>query len=304
MMNVREIKIPHLNNKMPDFERIQYPVPIKSNIQAPFYCCVACGIRGSGKTTVVVKMLKNSEDSGFINPITGGKVAIKSVLFSQTISGNPIFKTLKSLDEDDMYNDYSEDKLQELLDDLKAEREITEERQKYIKAYNQFKNMTEKQLKKWNDIDAITLLDRYEFTDPKDLSPVKYPHGLICNIILDDVLSNKEAFSSKKSSLLNRLVLNGRHYMANVIICAQNLKSITKCIRQNTQIWFLFKTKSLKVLLEDIYQDLCSNILTEQQFLKLYETATINDNDCLTIDEKDTKENRFKRNLDVILKLE
>jgi hypothetical protein len=303
-MNVIEEKIKHLDNKPPKFERIQYPVPIKANIQAPYYCCVACGIRGSGKTYIVVKMLRNSEQSGFINPVTGGKVAIRTVLFSQTIQGNPIFKTLKSLDEEDMFNDYSEARLQELLDELKANRDETEERHKYIKAFNTFKSMSQKEFNKWTDVDAIMLLEQYDFSDPRELPPVKYPHGLICNIILDDVLSNKEAFSSKKSSLLNRLVLNGRHYQANVIICAQNLKAINKSIRQNTQVWFLFKTKSLKVLIEDIYQDLCSNILTEEQFLKLYEAGTIDDHSCFTIDEKDEKQNRFKRNLDVILKLE
>jgi hypothetical protein len=164
--------------------------------------------------------------------------------------------------------------------------------------------MTQKQFNKWTDLEAIMILEAHDFCHPRKLPPITYPNGCITNILLDDVLSNKEAFSSKKSSLLNRLVLNGRHYKANVIICAQNLKAINKSIRQNTQVWFLFKTKSLKVLIEDIYQDLCSNILTEEQFLKLYEAGTIDDHSCFTIDEKDEKQNRFKRNLDVILKLE
>ena len=201
-----------------------------------------------------------------------------------------------------MYDDYSEAKLQELLDELKKDRDETEERHKYIKAFNTFKSMSQKEFNKWTDVDAIMLLEQYDFTEPRLLPPIKYPHGCITNVILDDCLSNKEAFSAKKSSVLNRLVLNGRHYMANCFVCTQSLKKVSKCIRENTQIWFLFKTKSLKVLIDDIYE-LVSNILTEEQFLKLYETATINDNDCLCIDEKDEKEHRFKNNLDVILKM-
>jgi hypothetical protein len=88
-----------------------------------------------------------------------------------------------------------------------------------------------------------------------------------------------------------------------VIICAQNLKAINKSIRLNTQVWMLFRFKSLKVLLEDIYPEV-SNLLTEEEFITIYEKATLNDNDFLCIDEKDEKQNRFKRNLDVILKLE
>lgn len=304
-MSITEYKIEHLDNKPPRFKGINYPVPLKDNIQRPYYCAVACGIRGSGKTYAVVKMLKNAEQSGFINPDTGERCAIRHILFSQTIEGNPIFKTLKYLDEDDCHDDYSESKLGEVLEELKQNRKETENYIEYVKAYNTFEKMSEEEFKKWRDADAIMLLEMYDFCHPRELKAnVKYPNGCITNIILDDCLSNKEAFSSKKSSLLNRLVLNGRHYQANVIICSQNLKAISKSIRLNTQVWMLFKFKSMKILIDDIYQDICSNLLTEDEFIALYEKATENDNDFFCIDEKDKKENRFKKNFDVILRIE
>ena len=64
----------------------------------------------------------------------------------------------------------------------------------------------------------------------------------------------------------------------------------------------LFRFKSLKTILDDLYPEV-SNILTEEQFIKIYEYATENENDFLCIDEKDEKENRFKKNLDTIIKL-
>ena len=88
-----------------------------------------------------------------------------------------------------------------------------------------------------------------------------------------------------------------------MIIASQNLKAVNKSIRINTQVWMLFRTKSMKVLMDDIYPEV-SNILTEDEFLEIYERGTQNENDFLCIDEKDKKENRFKRNFDVILKIE
>lgn len=295
-------KIKHLNNKPAKFKHIIYPVPIKKNIQRPYYCCCAIGCRGSGKTFAVVKMLKNAEESGFINPDTGGKTAIRHILFSTTIEGNPIFDTLKYLDEDDKHSDYSEEKLADILEELKEERAYTKHYNEYVSAYKKYEKMTDRQFSRWTDKEAVLLLTSYDFIHYDELEKPKFPDGVITNVILDDVLSSKEAFSSKKCSILNKSILNGRHYGLNVIICSQNLKSITKCIRSNTQVWMLFKSKSMKVILDDLYPEI-SNLLTEEEFIRVYNFATEDDNSFLTIDEKDNKENRFKKNLDTIIRL-
>lgn len=302
-MNIIEEKIPHLNNKPAKFKGIIYPEPILPNIQKPYYCCCSVGMRGSGKTWAVVKMLSNAEKSGFINPETGGKCDIRHILFSQTYEANPIFKTLKYLDDEDIYDDYNESKLAEILEELKEERQYTKEYAEYVKAYKAYEKMTEQQFWKWKDKEAIILLMSKDFIHYNDLRKPKYPNGCITNIILDDVLSNRDAFSSKKSSILNRAILNGRHYQVNIIICSQNLKSITKCIRSNTQVWILFKTKSLKILIDDLYQEI-SGVVTEEEFLELFDRATTDEHDALVIDEKDNsiKGIVFKKNFDVILR--
>ena len=302
-MNIFEEKITHLNNKPAKFKGINYPVPIQKHIQKPYYCCCSIGCRGSGKSYSVVKMLSNQEKSGFINPETGGKCDIRHILFSPTIEGNLIFKTLKYLDEDDMYNDYSEEKLSEILEELKAERQYTREYNEYVEAYKKFEKMTELEFWKWKDKDAIILLMSKDFVHYKELEKPKYPNSCVVNIILDDVLANKDAFSAKKSSVLNKAVLNGRHYGVNIFICAQNLKGITKCIRTNTQVWILFPFKSMKIILDDIFPEF-SGTVNEEEFLSLYNYATKNDHDALVIDEKDEKGVMFKKNFDVILRLE
>ena len=301
MTNITIEKIKHLDNKPPKFKPISVPQPKLPHIQKLFYCAVSVGQRGSGKTWSIVKMLLNQEKSGFYNKETGGDCAIRHILFSPTISNNPVFNSLRFLDDDDKHNDYSEDKLADILEELRLEREHTKEFNNYCVAYKKYEKMSDKEFSRWKDRDSILLLNAYEFIHPKELEQPKYPHGCITNIILDDILANKDAFNSKKCNTLSKAVVNGRHHYINVFIAAQNLKSVTKMVRSNTEVWMLFPCKSLKIILDDIYPEI-SGVVTEQEFLDLYHTATNEKHNCLVIDQKDEDDVIFKRNFDEILR--
>lgn len=298
-MTIKEIKLPKLNNKPPKFKEIVYPAPKNPDIQRPYFVCIAAGARGTGKSYSIVKCIKNQEESGFIDPISGNDVPIRTMLMSPTVQGNPIFTALKSLDEDDIIDDYSHSKLQEILNELKYEKNKTKEWQEYLKAWNKFSKMTPEQFRRWDDEEAIALLFSKDFVNPKDLEPPRYPNGVICNIILDDCLSS-DAFSTKKGNTLLKSVLNGRHYGINIFIAAQNLKSVNKAIRGNTELFMLFKFCSQKIVLDDLYPEI-SALVTQEQFLELYSYATKDDHDCLVIDKKAEKGKKFKKNLDVVL---
>jgi hypothetical protein len=300
-MIITEEKITNLNNDPPNFKKKLYPVPNDPNVQKCYHITCACGQRGSGKSFSIVKMLLNAEKSGFKDPLTGGDVAIRHILFSPTIKGNPVFTSLKYLDEDDMINEYTEEKLYEILDDIEYENIQTEQYKKYKIAYEKYIKMTERELERCKDIDFLTLLYEYDFVNWRELKPPKYPNGCIVNIILDDCLANKSAFSAKKGSLLVKTILNSRHIGVNVIIAAQNLKSINKSIRNNVDVWILFKFKSEKIVLDDLYPEV-SGMVSPEEFLSLYHYATTNFNDALIIDDKAEKGEKFKLNFDVILK--
>lgn len=299
-MTITEQKIPKLTNKPPKFKQLIYPIPRNPDIQKPYYVCLACGARGTGKSYVIVRCIKNQEiTGGFYDPVTGNNVPIRTVLFSPTVMGNPIFSALNSLDESDIINDYSHSKLQELLDELKYEKEQTKIYKDYVEAYTKFSKMTPEQFRKWDDEDAIALLYSKDFINPKELDPPKYPDGVVCNIILDDCLSS-DAFSSRKGNVLLKSVLNGRHYGINLFIAAQHLKSVNKSIRAQTELFMLFRFCSQKIILDDLYVEI-SALVTQEQFLELYSHATQDDHDCLVIDKKAEKGKQFKRNLDVVL---
>jgi hypothetical protein len=300
-MYVDEEKIDYLDNKLPKYKPNLYPEPNKKHIPKCYYIMIANGNRGQGKTIKCTQMIKMMEKWGYHNPVTKDKVEIKSYLFSPTAQSNPCWNALDSLDEDNIINDYTEDKLNEIIEDIKAERQKVKDYQKYVEAYKRYQKMSNLQLKKCTDWDFLGLLMAYDYVDYRELDK---PDEYVYNIILDDCLASKEAFSQKKSNSLTRLVLNSRHIGVNIIICCQNIKAITKSIRNNTDIWVLFKTKNQKVLIEDIYTEF-SSLVTIDEFLTLFEKATSgSDHDALVIDAKEPmKEDRFKKNFDVILRL-
>lgn len=299
-MNINEEQIEYLDNKMPKFKPNLYPEPNKKHIPKCYFIMIANGCRGSGKTVSTVKMVSMMEEFGYHDPITKEKIKIKSFLFSPTASSNPVFNALKSLDEENIINEYTDEKLIDIIDQIKAEREKVKEYQKYVEAYKKFENMSEQQLKKSDDHEMFALLYQHNFIDYRELDK---PYQYVYNIIIDDCLSSKEAFSQKKANALTRAVLNSRHIGINIIICSQNVKAISKSVRNNTDIWVLFKTKNQKVLMDDIYTEF-SSIVSPDEFLALFEKATSgSDHDALVIDAKEPdKKDRFKKNFDKILR--
>lgn len=300
-MPITEHKLNSLSNKPPKFKEIIYPKPKNPEVQDPYFVCLAVGSRGTGKSYAVVRCIKNAEESGYYDPITGNEVPIRTVLFSPTILGNPIFSSLKSLSENDMINEFSNSQLEMLLKELYDIKMETKEYRDYIEAYKIYEKMTPKQFLRWKDYKAITLLYSKDFIHYKELEKPQYPNGIVCNIVLDDCLASN-AFSSKRGNTLLKSVLNGRHYGCNIFICSQNLKSINKAIRNNTELFMLFKCCSQKIILDDLYEEI-SALVTKEQFMEIYTYATEGEHDCLVIDKKDEKDKKFKKNLDVVLSI-
>lgn len=300
-MSIAEIDIPELNNNPPKFKPNIYPVPYKKHISAPYYIFVGNGQRGSGKTFGIVKHLLNAEESGFYDPITNDKVKIKTYLFSPTVESNPVFNALKSLDKNNIINEYTDEKLLEIIEQIQEEKKQVKDYRRYVEAYKRYEKMSDLQLQRCTDYDFLGLLYHYDYIDYRELEK---PDQYVYMIILDDCITNKSAFSSKKSNALTKAILNSRHIGICLYIATQHIKMVSKAVRGNVDIWMLFKTKNEKMLIEDVYPEL-SALVSPEEFLTLYHYATsASDNDSLVYDgkEKDKRE-RFKLNFDVILQL-
>lgn len=301
-MDIEEEQIPTLDNKPPKFKNTnQYPLPNDPHVSRPYYIFVASGCRGSGKTFGITKHISIAEKSGFYDPVTGDKVKIRTILFSPTAESNPVFNALKSLDPDDIINEYTDEKLEEIIEQIKSEREAVKEYKKYVEAYKKWDHMSAEQLERCTDYEMLSLLYLHNFEDYKKMEK---PEQNIYFLVLDDCITNKSAFSSKKSSALTKAILNSRHIGICLYIATQHIKMVSKAVRGNVDIWMLFKTKNMKLLMDDIYPEL-SALVSPEEFLSLYHYATsASDNDALVYDGKEPdKKDRFKLNFDVILRL-
>lgn len=282
-------QIDNWDNKPPKHKALKYPQPTDKNSPRMFFVSLFVGSRGSGKTFSCVKLLKQYERFKILDSKTNDTVAQRIIVFSPTITANPIFNSLKHLDEDDIITDYSDDRLVSVIEDIKQEQEETKEYQRKMKLYKKFLKV-----KKIDDLDQDELfeLERMNFEEP--LSPM-YPNGCVNHLVFDDLVGT-DAFKSVGKSALTNLVLKNRHLQCCIYICTQNIKGIPKAIRANTSLFVLFRFANKKLILEDIYQEV-SGLLTHDQFEKVYDFATEGENNALVLDFTGTA-NKIRKNFD------
>ena len=283
----------------PKNSKLNYPECRCGNCPLFYFNLLSVASRGSGKTYNICKLITHYEQNKLIDN-DGLEHPLRTILISPTIDANPIFKQLNSLDENDIYDKYSDDLLQSIVDDIKKNKQETDAYNKYVNAYNKVIHLSDKYLKIYLDKhkDIYEILSEYDFQDPDEISQPKYKVSPVNIIVLDDLLATG-AFTNKKLSTLTNNLIKNRHNGISFAILAQSVKSIPKNIRLNCNVFFIGKFASKKVVLEDLYEEV-SNVLTIEQFEELYDKATEDQYGALTIDCSH-KHKRFLKGLDAEL---
>jgi len=240
-----------------------------------FYSALFIGATGTGKTFKLVELLKLYEKYDILDS-KGNKLNMRIVLFCTTANSkaNAVYNVLH-IPEEDVILKYSDDKLEEKLNEVKEEQQNIKEYNLYIEAYKKFH--------KYDDVDVLTddelqLLDKYGMDDQKDL---KMRHEKVYFFIFDDLLGTS-AFKIRSESKLNNLVTLCRHHSINLMFTTQYLTAIPPIIRNNVRLWVVFKFSNSERLLKHVYPEI-SNLVKEEKFLELYEHATDNDHDALIV---------------------
>jgi hypothetical protein len=254
--------------------------------------------RGSGKTYNICKLIKHYEDhdlvdnDGLIHPL-------RTIVISPTLDANLIFNNLKSLDENDKYDKYSDELLQSIIDDIKINKEETDKYNKYVEAYKKTSNIKENKLNAFFDKnpDIYDTLKTFNFEDIDEIPKPKYLVSPVCICVLDDLMGSAVAFSNKKASVLLNNLIKNRHNGISFAILAQSVKSVPKNIRANCNVFFVGKFASKKIILEDLYEEV-SNVLTLEQFEELYNHCIDNNQYGSLIIDCTHKEKRFCSGLD------
>lgn len=268
------------------YRRLQYPEPLQNDLPRLYFVAQFLGPRGSGKTYSAVELLKQYETHGIRDPKTGVRCAQRVILMSPTYAANPVFTSLKGLDESDVVSDYTDAKLLEVIEDIKHQKEETERYHKALKVWRKFlKTEDESSMSE----DELLLLYDCNYAEPPR---PRYLVPCVTFLVLDDLVGS-EAFKATGRSALTELVLKNRHVGVNVLILTQNMKSIPRALRVNTSVWVVFRFSNNKMV-GDMYDEMGASVSPER-FQELYEYASGGDNhNCLIVDFTQPRERRYK----------
>ena len=254
------------------------PEPRSSNPYLPpfYYNALFIGMTGSGKSYSFTTLLKLYEKYGIYDHL-GNKMDMRIILISPTINStaNSVLQLLK-IEEEDKILHYSDDILEEKINELIEEQQTLREWNKYVEAYKKFH--------KYNDVETMTdeeleILDKYDGFESDEVPKRKTEK--IYFIIFDDMLGTG-AFGTKRKSKLNNLIILCRHHNINIFITAQHLRSIPPIIRSNVRVFVIFKSNNYKKLLDNVYSEI-SGIITQQKFEDLYHYSTQNLHDSMVV---------------------
>ena len=282
----------------PKNSKMNYPQCICGQCPQFYFNLLSVASRGSGKTYNICKLIKHYEDNKLIDN-DGNIHPLRTIVISPTLDANVIFNNLKSLADEDKHDNYSDELLQGIVDDIKKNKEETEEYNKYVKAYEKVINIKENKLNDYfkKNPEIYYILKVHNFEDPDELPQPKYLFSPVNIIVLDDLMGSAIAFSNKKASVLLNNLIKNRHSGISFAILAQSVKSVQKNVRANCNVFFIGKFASKKIVLQDMYEQV-SNVLTEEQFEELYNHCVQDNQYGSLIIDCSHKNKRFLNGLD------
>ena len=262
-INVKKKNVPQSTNKS---------LPMLFNTQ------LYIGSKGTGKSYKLTKLLQLYEKSK-IKDEDNVEYEMRTILISPTAhsGANEVYKTLSSLNQDDdVHLEYTDELVLEILDDIKAKQKEYDEYLNYKKVYDKF--MKVKSVDKL-ETDELEVLEQNDYMPPKEVFGEIKPK---INFLIFDDLIGMGAFNKKAKSVLSNLVIKHRHLKTNLIFTTQSYKQIPPVIRTNIDIYCIFRSSSYKEILDKIFEDI-NGYVNIEDFIELYEHATDEKNDCLTI---------------------
>ena len=273
---IQEVNISNIPKT--DFQVLKKPIPQSSNRSLPmmFNTQLYTGSKGRGKTYALVSLLSMYENSNISDGTTDYDMRVILIAPTAYSSANSIYHTLKSLDKSDIHLEYTDELLEGILDDIKAKSDEYQEYLDYKTIYDKFKKLkSEKKLKD----EELELLYSYDFQSPDEVFGDLKPK---VNFLIFDDLIGTGAFNRKAKSLITNLTIKHRHLKTNLIFTTQGFKQIPAIIRNNIDIYVIFKSASYKEVLDKIYEDL-SGYLSYEDYKDAYEHATKDNHDSLVI---------------------
>ena len=143
------------------------PQSINPDLPPLFFSALIIGSKNSGKTFAITQLLKLFEDNPIFD-IHNNKLEQRIILFSPTAKAetNIVFKNLKNLDEEDIHLEYTDELLDEILIDIKANVDEVNEYEKYVKLLDKYNNTDQKLT---DEEYHLLYNNNFEPMEPKDM---------------------------------------------------------------------------------------------------------------------------------------
>ena len=281
---IKEVRVPNgLVNGPVRYKKIKHPYTPKGLFKLHSLCAFI-GMRGSGKTHVMVNLAKEYLDHGSFTRV---------FIISPTYESNPIFHVLWAAKED-VYED-SNNSLKAVEDILKKCAEDSDDYDHYhvyMRAYLKWRRKAPLKL------DQKTMLENNNYEKPPAI-PRPFP------LLIVDDMSHSDIYSTSRHNPFINLCLRHRHINhgkgITIFLAAQTFRSgIPLALRQNIQQYFIWPTRD-ETQLESIYHEV-ANLTDYDTFKSLYNQATQDPHDLLAIDMNPVHPTlQFRRNFNVYL---
>ena len=274
------------------FDIKQYAQSPNEAIPRQYFFAAFCSPRGCGKTYSVCQLIKAYEKDPPVNPETNDKAKIKTFVISPTYDQNDAFKSLKSIEDENVYRTYDNNVLEDILAKLKAHKDERDQYEKELAVYKKYAKM-----QKETDIDKLKpeelfLLEKIDFQPPEKVDEYSF------FLVVDDMLGSK-MFSTGKNPFV-QLCIKNRHHRLNIIILSQHLKAVPKSLRGNVNVFWIGRFGSRSIL-PDLYEETASALCTEKEFEELYDAATEGKHGALVVDFTKPQDQRFSRSFEEYL---
>jgi hypothetical protein len=301
-------RLVNITDKIRSFKKYDPPQPRNKLLPPNFNIILSASPKGGGKTYNCIQLLTNYEDSGFVSS-NGEDVKMRTVWISGGTSRskqNSILDSLKTLHDDDRIDieENVNERLKDIYQDLKDERDLIEAYNVYRDVYKKF--MKYKNLEKLT-LDELTLLKYKQFVDPKedpdaprDKEENLLYHPRMVFLVLDDLIGSDGFSVNKRGNFLNRLAVKSRHESEdlvglNLFFITQSFKAIPAVIRKQTDIFVLLKSASRNYIIDAIAEEVGSHFSKEEiaeyydKIMKVEYGSLI-----LSIHKKELPENRVR----------
>ena len=95
--------------------------------------------------------------------------------------------------------------------------------------------------------DELLILSKYDFTEPEHIKKPKYKYPPVVFLILDDMIGTNDCFK-RGNCLIANITVRHRHLGINLIFTTQNPRSINSIVRNNIDIFAIYKFSNIKMI--------------------------------------------------------